>query len=457
MSLLSWPVVTLAAVLLAGVVGAVWFFGLRDDSNGVTTMEIGGELVEVHDLPYVRDVVAFPLPTVAVPEGLEGAAGEPPWIDELGYFVRGLALPAGRFLIVTRFDREPGERCLTLAGDGTGIEASVCGGEPGERPGPLVLRSPTLLAVDTPPPAAVVAEFGGVYRRIERGFAYFDDTADVEGAVRYFNVDGEQLSADGRTALPEDLALLGSQGLEALKDASGSDSTEAAPEGIAAEVERNRERGRLDRMNRWPLEIELDERVGECMEARGFDYVVTVTREPRPLLPESDLREIFEYAAQLTPGSYSYRSAFGYGVSTLDAYTYVALGPALGSVTSGSLTDEENEAYNDALWGTQSRTGCHELAADQIGYHSAEDREIELSLALRLALQRANGLDSHTAAEQQWVECAEALGLGFEHPSEVPRHFEEKLFELPGEYWEDDGVVVEGDPGNEVLAGSQGG
>lgn len=453
-SLLSWPVVALAAVLLAGVAAVVLYLALSDDSNAVTTMEISGELVEVEHLPYVRDAVAFPLPTAAVPEGL--SEDEPAWIDGLGYFVRGLALPGGQFLIVTQPEPSTGERCLALVGDHAVIEASVCGGRPADRLRPLVLRSPTLLAVVNPPSAAVVAEFGGVYRTVEQRFVYFDDIAGAEGIVRYFDADGEQISADG-AALPEDLALVGSQGLEALRDQSGADGAEPAAQGVAADVARNREKARIGDLDRWSLDVALDQRVGECMEDRGFDYAVTVTREPRPLLPKSDLLELFEYAAQLPPSSYAYRSAFGYGVSTLDAYTYVALGPALGSVISGGLTIEKHEAYNDALWGTESGVGCHELAADEIGYHTADDEQIELSIAHRLALQRANGLASHVAAEQRWAECAQEVGFGFAHPSEVPRHFEEMLFELPGEYGSGDGVLVDGHQGNEVLAGSQGG
>jgi len=383
-SVLLRPVVALTVVLVAVVLGAVLLFVLNSTSVHVVEMEIGGELVEVEHLPYVRDAVAFPLPTAAVPEGLP--EDEPAWIDGLGYFVRGLALPGGQFLIVTQPEPLTGERCLALVGDDAVIEASVCGGRPADKLRPLALRSRTLLAVVNPPSAAVVAEFGGVYRTVEQRFVYFDDIAGAEGIVRYFDADGTQISADG-AALPEDLALVGSQGIEALRDQSGADGAEPAAQGVAADVARDRERARIGDLDRWSLDVALDQRVGECMEERGFDYAVTVTREPRPLLPKSDLRELFEYAAQLPPSSYAYRSAFGYGVSTLDAYTYVALGPALGSVISGGLTIEEHEAYNDALWGTESGVGCHELAADEIGYYAADDGQIELSIAHRLATQ----------------------------------------------------------------------
>ena len=444
---LAWT--GLAAFLLLGAAA-----GCSSDEDGssageivVTEMEIGGRVVEVEQLPHLQGELPFPLPTVDV-----GEPG-PLVIEDLGPLARGLALSSDHYLIVTA--AEPGDQCLALFGRETGVEATACGEVAGDQQGPLTLRSASFLALTNLPAAAVVAEFGGVYRSIEHGFVYFEDAGSVNGVVRYFNADGEQLSADGSATLPTDVALVGSQGTDLAELVSGADfaGPDAETGGFADEVARLRQQDRINDVRRWPLEVERDAQVKECMQERGFDYVA-LARAPRPLIPAPDLLDLFEYAAQLVPSSYAYRTHFGYGVSTLDAYIYVAAPPLIDTTQSAA----ENEQFNNALLGTEERAGCMESASDAVGLTNLgrDEEKAGYRTVERLARERANSLESYTAAEMQWADCAQDAGFVFAHPDEVSRYFEERLFELQNlELLEAESYVV--DVENEALRGTQGG
>jgi len=138
-------------------------------------MEVGGELVKVEDLPHLHHDTPVSVP------------------PELGQPEETVALLTGEVLVST--SGPSGSRgCLALLTDEQRLLTSACQADelyPNPRL-PIDLRIGSFFAMSRLPPEVGVVERGGVFRRVENGIVYFDET--VADTSTYYAIDGRELS-----------------------------------------------------------------------------------------------------------------------------------------------------------------------------------------------------------------------------------------------------------------------
>ena len=184
----------------------------------------------------------------------------------------------------------------------------------------------------------------------------------------------------------------------------------------------------LDRVDRV-AEQELV--VADCMRAQGFEYVPE--RAPTYLLSDDELRDLYDYAWTLEPESIEFRQEFGYGNSTLLAYTYVLFD--IGTANSDiqlELDDAGRRAYELALAGPAGDGGCMQEAREQLPFAEPSDSDNFSALysARRGATEQVAGSRVFVEAEQVWARCANAQGYDLESPLLLQKYLDSMLDEI---------------------------
>jgi len=230
-------------------------------------------------------------------------------------------------------------------------------------------------------------------------------------------------------------------------ETAGFTSPSLTPNGIAAEVARLWQINNLD-LVRYDYEyrVEVEEQIRVCMAELGFEYFPAPAS--RPLISTSEMTILYEAAAELHPNSAEFREAYGYGISTLEAYLHVARPLSTEQIIhEDGLSDAHLRAYSQSLWGSDTRVGCVESAGQDVEfvYSTTDEKWLAYNNALEQARERAMAVESYVAAEDDWAQCAHDLGYSYSRPVDVPLDFSMRLSEIlvePG----DVEVLITGEP-----------
>jgi hypothetical protein len=201
-----------------------------------------------------------------------------------------------------------------------------------------------------------------------------------------------------------------------------------------------------DQVRFFEVDAEREVVVAECMAAQGWEYAP----RPRPtyLLPASDLGDLFRQLTVSDPASWEFRSTYGYGVSTVDAYLHIEYGLA-GETweTLDGLDDAAREQYLKALEGDGDGGlgGCRAAAIQSVPFaYTTEDNVFEaVTAAYAHAVDRVQGQTAFVVAETEWHNCAAAAGYSYSSRRQLLEELNEGLngATRDTEY----AVVIEGD------------
>ncbi|MFB2583802.1 hypothetical protein [Herbiconiux liukaitaii] len=184
--------------------------------------------------------------------------------------------------------------------------------------------------------------------------------------------------------------------------------------------------------------------VAACMKEEGFDYSPDVA-------PEGTFFAVDDAAVPW--GSEEFATTYGYGVST-DAYADMAGGDDYVDPNAeyvASLSEGEQTAYSDALWGAPQfeeggdpddvsvdysaeydwrKGGCMGAAQHEFGSEMAADDPEFSSLieGMEAIYEEVQSSPAVTSAERQWSDCLASAGFpGYEGKDDPMHDFTERF------------------------------